>query len=90
MRSYDGYFIMNFIVSNVLPGEKLPEIVLHGSKILVIYFANVTIKDSINFIPMGLANLPKCFDLIELKKAYFPHFFNTLENQNYRGKIPSP
>jgi hypothetical protein len=64
MRSYDGYFIMNYIVSNVLPGEKLPEIVLNGRKILVIHFANVTIKDSINFIPLALAKLPKCFDLI--------------------------
>jgi hypothetical protein len=24
MRSYDGYFIMNYIVSNVLPGDVLP------------------------------------------------------------------
>jgi hypothetical protein len=34
---------------------------------------------------MALAKLPKCFDLIELRKGYFPHFFNTLENQNYYG-----
>ncbi len=88
-RIYDGYFILNYIVSNVLPSEKLPQIVLNGSKILVIHFANVTIKDSINFIPMALAKLPKCFDLIELRKGYFPHFFNTIENQNYCGKIPA-
>ena len=90
MRSYDGYFIMNYIVSNVLPNEKLPEIVLNGSKILVIRFANITIKDSINFLPMGLAKLPKCFELTELKKGYFPHYFNTPENQNYRGTFPAP
>lgn len=76
MRSYDGYFIMNYIVSNVLPNEKLPEFVLNGSKILVINFASVTIKDSINFIPMALAKLPKCFDLTELNKGYFPHFLH--------------
>ena len=90
MRSYDGYFIMNYIVSNILPNEKLPEIVLNGGKILVINFANVTIKDSINFIPMALAKLPKCFDLREMKKGYFPHFFKTPENKNYIGKIPAP
>ena len=39
---------------------------------------------------MALAKLPKCFDLIELRKGYFPHFFNTIENQNYCGKIPAP
>jgi len=28
--------------------------------------------------------------LIELRKGYFPHFFNTPKNQNYCGKIPAP
>jgi hypothetical protein len=27
--------------------------------------------------------------LKELKKEYFPHLFNRLENQNYRGRLPS-
>ena len=88
MKSYDGYFILNYIVSNILPSEKLPEVLLNGGKILSIKFGNITIKDSINFIPMALSKLPKTFDLIELKKGYFPHFFNTPENQSYIGKIP--
>ena len=37
---------------------------------------------------MALAKLPKTFDLKELKKGYFPHFFNIAENQNYIGKYP--
>ena len=28
------------------------------------------------------------FGLTELKKGYFPHFFNTSNNQNYKGKLP--
>ena len=44
--------------------------------------------DSLNFIPMPLKNLPKSFDLHELKKGYFPHLFNTKDNQNYIGKFP--
>ena len=75
------------------PGEKLPEVLLNGGKILFIKFiyviikdSNVIIKDSINFIPMALAKLPKTFDLKELKKGYFPHYFNIAENQNYIGK----
>lgn len=74
MKSYDGYFIINYIVSNLIPSEKLPEVLLSGSKILVIRFAHVTVKDSINFMPMALSKLPKTFDLHELKKGYFPHF----------------
>ena len=31
---------------------------------------------------MLLAKLPKSFGLDEKKKGYFPHFFNTKENQN--------
>ena len=88
MKSYDGYFILNYIVSNIIPSEKLPEVLLNGSKILLIKFGNITIKDSINFMPMSLSKLPKTFDLIELKKGYFPHFFNTPENQSYIGKFP--
>ena len=88
MKSYDGYFIINYIVSNILPNERLPEILLTGSKILLIKFCKVTIKDSINFIPMSLAKFPKTFDLNELKKGYFPHYFNTPQNQNYEGKYP--
>ena len=38
--------------------------------------------DSLNFLPMPLANLPKSFGLKEKKKGYFPHFFNTKENEN--------
>ena len=82
----DGYFILNYIVSNVKPGEKVPTVLLNGGKILFIKFNNVIIKDSINFIPMALAKLPKTFDLKELKKGYFSHFFNIDENQNYIGK----
>ena len=88
MKSYDGFFILNYIVSNVKPGEKLPEVLINGGKFLLIKFNNVIIKDSINFIPMALARLPKTFDLKELKKGYFPHFFNIAENQNYIGKYP--
>ena len=50
MKSYDGYFILNYIVQNILPGEKLPEVLLTGSKILVIRFSKVIIKDSINLL----------------------------------------
>ena len=37
---------------------------------------------------MSLSKMPKTFGLSELKKGYFPHFFNTPANQNYIGDYP--
>ena len=51
---------------------------------------NIRIIDSLNFLPMRLAALPKAFGLDEMKKGYFPHFMNTAENQYYLGPYPSP
>ena len=42
---------------------------------------NIRLLDSLNFLPMPLAQLPKSFGLEELKKGFFPHFFNTPDNQ---------
>jgi hypothetical protein len=55
---------------------------------IVIKSINLRIIDSSNFVQGPLKNFPKTFGLKELKKGYFPHFFNTTENQNYIGKIP--
>ena len=44
--------------------------------------------DSINFIQSKLADSPKTFGLTEMKKGYFPHFFNVPENQDYVGPNP--
>ena len=68
---------------------KYTEILLTGSKVLVIKFGEITIKDSINFIPMASTKIRKTFDLKELKKGYFPHLFNTPENQDYVGNVPN-
>ncbi|KAE9542740.1 hypothetical protein AGLY_002651 [Aphis glycines] len=36
-----------------------------------------------------LSDFPKTFGLTEAKKGYFPHFFNTPENQCYIGPLPN-
>jgi hypothetical protein len=43
----------------------------------------MTIKDFLNFIPMAQSEIPKTFDLKVLKKGYYPHIFNSPENQDY-------
>lgn len=38
--------------------------------------------DSLNFIPMPLAEMPSAFGETELAKGYFPHLFNRKDNQH--------
>lgn len=67
-----------------------PEIIPNGSKLMTVTLPalNIRIIDSYNFLPMALSKLPACFGFTELKKGYFPHFFNIKENQKYRGTLP--
>ncbi len=85
-QGYDGYFIQNFLNVN---GVKY-DVIMTGAKIvtLTVPMFNIRFIDSLNFIPMALANFPKTFGLDELRKGYFPHLFNRDENQNYVGPIP--
>jgi len=49
---------------------------------------SVRLIDSFTFLPMALSAMPKAFDEPKMKKCYFPHLFNTEENQSYKGKWP--
>jgi len=67
-----------------------PKLILSGAEIMSMELEEAEIKfpDSLNFLPMPLKALPKTFGLTELKKDYFPHFFNRKENQTYVGALP--
>lgn len=67
-----------------------PEVIPNGSMLMSIHHKTVDVRviDSLNFLPMALSKLPSCFGLTELKKGYFPHLFNTRENQTYVGPLP--
>ena len=61
------------------------------SKIMGIFVKNglnIRVIDSLNFSPMTLAKLPEAFGLDTLRKGFFPHFFNTEDNQNYLEPHP--
>ena len=45
--------------------------------------------DSLNFLQMPLKSFPKTFGMNELKKGYFPHYFNKVCNKDYVGPIHS-
>ena len=83
---YDGYFIQQYLHENLV----IPEVIMRGAKILMMYVPMLKIKfiDSLSFIPMRLADFPKTFGLNELAKGYFPHLFDRTENQNYVGSLP--
>ena len=81
---YDAHFVLAFVHRM---GIK-PNLMVTGHKILRLEARGVTFIDSLNFFPMALSKLPKAFGLEELTKGFFPHLWNTLENQNYVGAIP--
>ncbi len=87
-KAYDTYLILDYLHRKNI----FIQPVKTGLKILFLDLSpqfNVKFLDSHSFIPMPLAKLPATFGLHELKKGYFPHFFNTVANQNYVGPLPS-
>ena len=80
-RSYDAYFVYDYMMTCGLTPDP---VIFSGSKIMYMHLKNINLRllDSLNFLPMPLAKLPKSFGLTELKKGFFPHFFNTKKNQN--------
>ena len=86
LRPYDGFFLCEYFYKQCL----LPKLVLNGAKIrsMELEAAEIKFRDSLNFLPMPLKALPKTFGLTELKKGYFPHFFNRKDTQQYVGPLP--
>ncbi len=87
-KAYDTYLIHDYLHRKNLYVSPIKT----GLKILALDLSprfNIKFWDSHSFIPMPLAKLPATFGLTELKKGYFPHFFNTIENQNYIGPLPA-
>ena len=67
---------------------KVSKVLMTGQKILYFECGNLKFKDSMPFLNMPLEKFKDTFGLTELKKGYFPHKFNTEENQDYKGSIP--
>ena len=86
-KAYDNYFIYAYL----LRASIIPNIIFNGSKIMYcqIPILNIKLLDSVNFLPMPLAALPKSFGLTELKKGFFPHLYNTFEmKEPYLSHLP--
>ena len=85
-KGYDSHFILKWLVNQ---GIK-PYCIYNGYKIMFMELPKLSIRfiDSLNFLQMPLKSFPKTFGMSELKKGYFPHFFNKECNKEYVGRIP--
>ena len=85
LKGFDGMFIINQLYDQQRSVENQLTV---GAKVLSFKSGPLTFIDSLCFLPMPLASFPSTFNLSELKKGFFPHLFNTPENQQYVGRIP--
>ena len=85
-RGFDGLFIIKQLLDMNL---KVSKVLMTGQKILYFECGQLKFKDSMSFLNMPLEAFTKTFGITEVKKGYFPHAFNKVENQDYEGPIPA-
>ena len=86
-KGYDCHFVLKWLIDQ---GIK-PYCIYNGAKIMFMEIPKLSIRfiDSLNFLQMPLKSFPKTFGMSELKKGYFPHYFNKECNKDCVGNIPS-
>ena len=79
-KGYDSYPTLKYLHENSI----LPKVITTESKYMSteVPVCKIRFIDSLNFIPMPLADMPKAFGETELAKGYFPHMFNRQDNQS--------
>lgn len=87
-RGYDYKFVIKWIYENT---DFKPNPIFAGGKIMYLSVPEIKVRfiDSLSFITKPLKAFPKIFGETELKKGYFPHWFNTKENWDYVGSMPN-
>ena len=86
LKGFDGVFILKTLYQHRWSVTKQFSM---GAKVLSFKCGPITFKDSLCFLPYPLSAFPDTFKITELKKGYFPHAFNTPQNQGYVGSIPA-
>jgi hypothetical protein len=87
LSGYDCSFLLSYLHKQKIR----PQILTRGLKVLQIVIPEIgmTIRDSLAFLPMSLASMPKSFGFdADNSKLYFPHLFSKSENLEYVGPIP--
>ena len=85
LKGFDGVFILKTLYQHRWRVTKQFSM---GAKVLSFKCGPITFKDSLCFLPYPLSAFPDTFKITETKKGYFPHAFNTPQNQGYVGSIP--
>ena len=82
-KGYDCHFVLKWLIDQ---GIK-PYCIYNGVKIMFMEIPKLSIRfiDSLNFLQMPLKSFPKTFSMNELKKGFFPHYFNKKMPQELRG-----
>ena len=85
-KGYDCHFILEWLIDQ---GIK-PYCIYNGAKIMFMEIPKLSIRfiDSLKFLQMPLKSFPETFGMNELKKGYFPHYFNKECDKNYVGRMP--
>ena len=84
-KGYDGMFVLKYLYDTHRTVEQQ---ICIGTKVLSLSTGDITFKDSLCFLPFPLSQFPSTFGIEELTKGYFPHKFNTADNQDYEGPMP--
>ena len=86
-KGYDYRFIIKWIYENTI---YKPFVIWGGEKIITMSVQELSVRfvDSLCFLTMPLSAMPKTFGLKNIKKGFFPHWFNTKENWDYEGPMP--
>lgn len=88
MKGYDGRMVFEYLIDRFTPPQS---VTWNGSKIMQMQYGKIHFRDTLLHLPASLAQLPKMMGLDEnkYKKGFFPYLFNTPENQDYVGPLPS-
>ena len=87
-RGYDSRFVLKYLDSKSLIPETIR--VNGGSCIQYISVKHCRLVwiDSLNFFNEQFSKLSKTYGIKNSVKGYFPHGFNTQNNEDYIGQIP--
>jgi len=84
VKAFEIHFILNMAI--LLKWK--PELIMNGNTIMCMKIQNLVFLDSVSFFPCALRKLPEAF-VLTASKSWLRHYFNTEENLDYIGPIPS-
>jgi hypothetical protein len=86
---YDSRLVFDAAIKQC-PDHKISPLA-RGSKFMELTLKNTIFRDSLLHLPGSLAGLAQDFfsDSV-LRKGHFPHLFNSIENYDYVGELPTP